>query len=202
MFAFGARWRKFTLVVVGGMHGHRRRKGRTVGFGLSVCRNTELDKERPYPIALSGARPPPLGMPSDDLPGLPLAAPRESGGRSRSRVSGIRCMRAAGLLACASNRPHMRPIILPPQERQALRASRVSCVAFPPRRNLSRLSSESFARRPRGLRGGLGGRCPRPPAWRSDPHAPVAEGVVRTLGCGTLSTREGRAMAPPTDRDR
>jgi hypothetical protein len=43
-------------------------------------------------------------------------------------------MRAAGLLACASNRPHMRPIIPRPRELlPAPRASPVSCVAFPPR---------------------------------------------------------------------
>jgi hypothetical protein len=126
VFAFGARWRKFTLVVVEGGTAIVE-PGTTVGFGLWVSRG----KEGPGHIALSGARPPPSGLPSDDPPGLPSDVPWEPGGRTRSRVSGIGCMRAAGLLACASNRPHMRPIIPRPQGRKALRACRVSCAAFP-----------------------------------------------------------------------
>ena len=164
-------------------------------------REKEKEETLSRRIAISLARPLPSALPSDDrkVCRWPCRRGREGAGEAREWhwvYAGCRapCLR----IEPAAHAPHHSR----PQARHALRATPVSCVAFPSRRNLSRLSLEGFARRPRGPRSELEGRRPRPPASRRDPRSPLAEGLVRTLGCGTLMTREGCATAPPIDRDR
>ena len=116
------------------------------------------------------------------------------------RVSGSRPTRAAGLLACASNRPHVRPSFPGAESSHASRADPGFLCCVPNAKESTSPNNAPSAQRPSGAAGRTRWLRPSPADGASNPRRPC-EGPRRALGSGRLSSREGHAPTPRTTRE-